>query len=49
MVRLLFDGTHGVPVNRSIRVRDQDKGPAAPDVKCVLRQLAIQLGKEIRV
>ena len=24
-VRLLFDGTHGVPVNAGIRVRDQDK------------------------
>ena len=45
-MRLLFDGTHGVPVNSSIRVRDQDKGPAAPDVKCVLRQLASQPGRK---
>ena len=43
VVRLLFDGTHGGPVNSSIKVRDQDKGPAAPDVKRVLRQLASQL------
>ena len=46
VVRLLFDGTHGVPVNSSIRVRDQDKGPAAPDVKRVLRQLASQPGRK---
>ena len=38
--RLLFDGTHGVPVNSSVRVRDQDRGPAAQDVKRVLRELA---------
>ena len=37
-VRLLFDGTHGVPV------RDQDRAPAAPDLKRVLRQLANQEG-----
>ena len=46
VVRLLFDGTHGVPVNSSIRVRDQDKGLAAPDVKCVLRQFASQPGRK---
>ena len=39
-VRLLFDGTRGVPVNAGIRVRDQDRSPAAPDLKRVLRQLA---------
>ena len=43
-VRLLFDGTHGVPVNKNIRVRDQDRAPAAPDLKRVLRQLANQEG-----
>ena len=32
-VRLLFDGTHGVPVNAGIRVRDQNRSPAAPDIK----------------
>ena len=46
VVRLLFDGTHGVPVNSSIKVRDQDRGPAAPDVKRVLRQLASQPGRK---
>ena len=39
-IRLLFDGTHGVPVNKGIRVRDQDKSPAAQDIKRVLRELA---------
>ena len=46
VVRLLFDGTHGVPVNRNIRVRDQDKAPAAPDVKHVVRQLAQRAGRK---
>ena len=46
VVRLLFDGTHGVPVNRNIRVRDQDKAPAAPDIKHVLRQLAQRPGRK---
>ena len=35
-----------VPANSSIRVRDQDKGPAAPDVQLVLRQLASKLGRK---
>ena len=43
-IRLLFDGTHGVPVNKNIRVRDQDRAPAAPDLKRVLRELASQAG-----
>ena len=38
--RLFFDGTHGVPVNKGIRVRDQDKSPAAQDIKRFLRELA---------
>ena len=29
-IRLLFDGTHGVPVNQNTRVRDQDRSSAAP-------------------
>ena len=45
-IRMLFDGTHGVPVNQNIRVRDQDRSPAAPDVKRVLRQLAKQPGRK---
>ena len=43
-IRLLFDGTHGVPVNKGIRVRDQDKSPAAQDIKRVLRELAEHSG-----
>ena len=39
-IRLLFDGTHSVPVNKGIRVRDQDKSPAAQDIKRFLRELA---------
>ena len=44
-VRWLFDGTHGVPVNAVIRVRDQDRSPAAP----VLRQLANNSGPKVRI
>ena len=36
-LRLLFDGTHGVPVNERIRVRDRHRMPYAPDIKTVLR------------
>ena len=43
---MLFDGTHGVPVNQNIWVRDQDRSPAAPDVKRVLRQLAKRQGRK---
>ena len=43
-VRMLFDGTHGVPINSGIRARDQDRSPAAPDLKRVLRCLASQSG-----
>ena len=38
--RVLFDGTHGVRINKDIRVRDQDRGPAAPDLRRFLRELA---------
>ena len=44
-IRLLFDGTHGVSVTRT-SVRDQDRSPAAPDVKRVLQQLATQPGRK---
>ena len=43
-IRLLFDGTHGFPVNKNIRVRDQDRALAAPYLKSVLRLLAGQTG-----
>ncbi len=39
-VRMLYDGTSGVDVNTHIRVRDKDRGPATPDVKCILHQQA---------
>ena len=38
--RVLFDGTHGINVNRRIRVRDQERGPIAADVKRFLREKA---------
>ena len=38
--RVLFDGTHGIDVNRRIRVRDQERGPIAADVKRFLREKA---------
>ena len=38
-VRLLFDGTNGVPINERIRVRDHDRTPAAPDIKRIIREI----------
>ena len=38
--RVLFDGTHGIDVNRRTRVRDQERGPIASDIKRVLREKA---------
>ncbi len=35
-VRLVFDGTHGVDVNRRIHVRDQERPPSALDAKAYL-------------
>ena len=40
-VRILYDGTHGVQVNKRIRVRDQDRCPTAVDIKRVQRQQAL--------
>jgi len=40
VIRLLYDGTHGVPVNARIKVRDQERFPAAPDLKRQLREQA---------
>ena len=39
----MMDGTHGVDVNRRIRVRDQDLCPVAADVKRVQRAQADEL------
>ena len=39
-IRLLYDGTHGVDVNKRIRQRDHERGPSAPDLKAFLRAIA---------
>ena len=36
--RVLFDGTHGIPVNKRTRIRDQERGPVASDLKRVMRE-----------
>ncbi len=36
-VRMVLDGTHGVRINNSIRVRDQDRCPTAADLRRVQR------------
>ena len=38
--RVLFDGTHGIDVNRRTRVRDQERGPIAADVNRFFREKA---------
>ena len=37
VLRLLFDGTHGVRINTAIRVRDQQQTPMTGDIKTQLR------------
>jgi len=39
-VRVLFDGTFGVPLNDRIRVRDQEQFPGGNDLKRLLREQA---------
>ncbi len=41
-VRIVLDATHGVRVNDSIRVRDQDRGPTASDIKRLQREQALE-------
>ena len=36
--RVLFDGTHGITVNTRIRIRDQERGPNAADLKRIMRE-----------
>ena len=38
--RVLFDGTHGLCVNTKTRLRDQEKGPIAADLKRSMREKA---------
>ena len=35
--RVLFDGSNGIPVNRRIRLRDQERAPVASDLKRCMR------------
>ena len=41
-VRVIFDASNGVLVNRLIRVRDQVKCPASGDAKAVMRELHME-------
>ena len=36
--RVLFDGTHGITVNTRTRIRDQERGPIAADLKRIMRE-----------
>ena len=36
--RVLFDGTHGIAVNRRTRIRDQERAPIAADIKRLMRE-----------
>ena len=38
--RVLFDGTHGLSVNTKTRLRDQERGPIAADLKRSMREKA---------
>ena len=37
-VRVLFDGTDGISVNKRTRLQDQERSPIAADIKRLLRQ-----------
>ena len=41
-VRVIFDASNGVQVNRAIRVRDQVRCPASGDAKAVMRELHVE-------
>ena len=34
--RVLFDGNHGIAVNHRTRIRDQERGPIAVDIKRII-------------
>ena len=34
--RVLFDGTHGIPINKRTRFRDQERGAIATDMKRII-------------
>ena len=36
--RVLFDGTHGISVNKRTRIRDQERAPIAADLKRSMRE-----------
>ena len=38
--RVLVDGTHGIAVNRRVRIHDQERAPTAADMKRFLREKA---------
>ena len=38
--RVLFDGTHGISVNKRTRIRDQERAPIAADLKRSMREKA---------
>ena len=48
-VRVIFDGTNGVYLNYGIRVRDQIRLPAAPDIKAMLAELHSEGGTRVTV
>ena len=36
--RVLFDGSNGIPGNRRVRLRDQERAPVASDLKRCMRE-----------
>ena len=39
--RVLFDGTHGIAVNKRTRIRDQERAAIAADLKRAIREKSI--------
>ena len=42
--RVLFDGSNGIPVNRRIRLREQERAPMASDLKRCMREKSPERG-----
>ena len=48
-VRVIYDGTNGIFLNYGIKIRDQVKFPASPDIKAVLAELYDEGGSFVTI
>ena len=48
-VRVIYDGTNGVLLNKDIKIRDQIRFPTAPDIKVVLAEMYRESGSHFMI